>query len=357
MKRILNVSYFSFVKLKNCYINDINKKITNGFIRNGYEVIDYSDRDVCRFLGFGRKNIIGFKRLQNHFVEFCKSCRPDAILLCHADTITPETLKRVKEELPNVKIMQYNIDAICPSLPNGLANAEKIKTKLDVVDATVVSTGDEKLLSQFKRENQYLGYIPNMVDRSLETHKMFEKESAKFDIIFGGTNGKRQFCGKPTLYMDIIELIKTSIDDVKLNVFGLNKKNKLEGPDYQGAYGESLIGLNLSAVNDNYLYSSDRMAHIMGNGLLCMVDKQTGFNDIFSEDEVCFYETPEDFAEKLKYYVENPQERMRVAKNGYEKYHKEMSEIMVTKYLADILFGQVNKDNYIWTKLVDMDNK
>lgn len=353
MKRILNVSYFSSLRLKNCYINDVNRKVSNGFIRNGYEVIDYSDRDLCRFFGFGRKNFIGLKRLQKHFINFCIKCKPDAIVMCHVDTISPETLLEVRKHLPNIKIMQYNIDAICPSLPNGLFNAEKIKTKLDVVDATIITTADKDLLKQFEKDGKYLGFMPNIVDKSLEIANMFEVKKPQHDIIFGGTDGTRKFCGKKIPYMSIIDIIKDNLPNAKLNIFGLGKKNKIEGPEYQNAFSNAAIGLNLSSINDNYLYSSDRMAHIMGNGLLCMLEESTGFKDIFNDDEIAFYKTPEEFISKLKYYTENPEERMRVAKNGHDKYIKYFNEITVTKYMADILFGTVDDNDYIWTKLLN----
>lgn len=355
MKRILNVADFSTVRLKNCYINAAVRKVSKGLIKNGYDVIEYSDRDMCRLLGYlGSKNIIGEKRLQNHFIDFCVKTQPDAILLNHADTIYPETLKTVKQLLPNVKLLQYNIDAICPTLPHGLANAEKIKSKLDIVDATIITTADKDLVEQFVRPGKYVGYMPNIADKSVETGKMFEVENPEFDLIFGGTQGTRQFCGKKVLYMDIINILKSNIKNIKMNVFGLNKKGKLEGPNYQNAYLKAAMGINLSAVNDNYLYSSDRMAHIMGNGLLCLVDEATGFKDIFSENEVAFYKTEKEFLEKIEFYKNNPQERMRIAKNGYNKYYQLFNETIVAQYIIDILFNKIDEKNYPW---IDVTNK
>ena len=51
----------------------------------------------------------------------------------------------------------------------------------------------------------------------------------------------------------------------------------------------SAIVLNLSRTADDYLYSSDRMAHAMGNGCLIFQDLRTGFQNIFKEDEIAFY--------------------------------------------------------------------
>jgi hypothetical protein len=355
MKRIVNVSYFSTLKLKNCYINDINRKVTNGFIRNGYEVINYCDRDVCRYFGFGGNNFFGLKKLQRHFIQFCLDCQPDAILLSHANTINPKTLQKIKQLLPNVKIMQYNLDAINSKTKASEENVKSLKSYIDIVDATLVSTGEKELLKQFKTNTNYVGFMPNIVDKSIETGKVFEQEVPEYIVSFGGNEGVRDFCGKEVMYTKIVDKIKKLMPASKLNVFGLNKQNKIEGPKYQNVFANTAIGLNLSRFSSDYLYSSDRISHIMGNGCLCMLQESTGFKDIFNDDEVAFYKTEEEFYDKLEYFAKNSKKRMKVAKKGYNKYVKYFNEKVVTKYMADILFSELNKEDYIWTKLVDLD--
>lgn len=350
--RFINVSNFSTLRLKNCFTNDVCIKITNGLIRNGHEVINYSDRDMCRFFGFGRMNKFGKKRLQKHFVEFCSKAKPDAIVMCHADTIEPATLTLVKNALPNVKILQYNLDIIRPGPKEPDANIIKLKNKLDVVDATLITTGEKELLDQFKTNNGFVGFLPNPVDKSLEKEFSFEKENLTFDLMFGATASSREFCGKMTPCIDVIKMLKDNIDNINIKVFGLDKLNRIEGSDYQNLHAECAMGFNFSRINDCYLYSSDRMAHIMGNGLLCVMQEQSGFKDIFTDDEICFYKDEKELIEKLTFYKNNPAERMRVARNGHAKYVELFNEQITAKYIYDVLFGTINPDDYAWTKLV-----
>ena len=49
------------------------------------------------------------------------------------------------------------------------------------------------------------------------------------------------------------------------------------------------MALNVSRRNDHYLYSSDRIAQVMGCGLLTFVDRATGLDEFFSDEEVVFY--------------------------------------------------------------------
>jgi hypothetical protein len=351
--RFINVSNFSTLRLKNCFTNDVIIKVTNGLIRNGHEVINYSDRDMLRFLSPNKfLKSIGHKNLQKHFIDFCVRSKPDAILLCHADTITADTLKKVRELLPTVKILQYNLDIIRPGSKEPDANILKLKSKLDVVDATLITTGEKQLLDQFRTAKCYVGFLPNPVDKSLESAHSYENEKTEYDLMFGATASSREFCGKMTPCVDVIKMVEEGVEGLNVKVFGLNKQNKIEGPDYQNLHAQCAMGFNFSRINDCYLYSSDRMAHIMGNGLLCVMQEQSGFKDIFNDDEVCFYKDEKELLEKLAFYKNNPAERMRVAKNGHDKYVKLFNEQLTAKYICDVLFGEINKDDYVWANLV-----
>ena len=69
MKRIIHVSNFNLLRLKGCFINGMPTKISNGFIRNGYFVMNYPDRDLCRMFGYGHMNFLGKCRLNKHLIE------------------------------------------------------------------------------------------------------------------------------------------------------------------------------------------------------------------------------------------------------------------------------------------------
>ena len=88
MKKIIHVSNFNLIRLKGCFQVGFPFKISNGLIRNGYSVLNYPDRDLCRMFGFGHMNFIGRNRLNKHLINFCKVTEPDAILIGHADLIS-----------------------------------------------------------------------------------------------------------------------------------------------------------------------------------------------------------------------------------------------------------------------------
>ena len=46
---------------------------------------------------------------------------------------------------------------------------------------------------------------------------------------------------------------------------------------------------------------------------------------------------------KIKYYSENDKERQKIAKSGHNKYHKHMSNIVVTKYIMSCIGLEISK--------------
>jgi len=99
------------------------------------------------------------------------------------------------------------------------------------------------------------------------------------------------------------------------------------------------MGLNLSRGKPTKYYSSNRIASIMGNGLLTFVDKKVTLSDFFSKKEIVFYENISDLSEKIKFYAKNDKSRQKIAKNGKNKYFKLFNETKIAKYFIDISLG------------------
>ena len=102
------------------------------------------------------------------------------------------------------------------------------------------------------------------------------------------------------------------------------------------------MGLNLSRGKPIKYYSSDRIAQLMGNGLLTFIDDKVEMDSFFSKDEMIFYKNTEDLASKVKFYSKNDRERIKIAKQGKKKYFKRFNEIATAKYIVDISIGKIN---------------
>lgn len=346
---ILHVSNFNLLRLKGCFQNGLPLKISSGLIMSGHHVINYPERDLCRFFGFGHKNFWGLKKLNEHLINYAKVVEPTVMVLGHASTIFPQTLAEIKKALPNMKILMWNCDPIIPnSFKDSNTNVAELHSKADFCDLIAITTADKKLLSQFKRPNNQVIFMPNLADIAIETGRNFEHEELPYDMMYSATSLVRPFCGKDVNIFEIIDDVKKEMPDFKWLLGGFDKYPALHGNEYLKAFTKASMGFSLNRANDVYLYASDRMTHMMGNGQLTFMDRRTGFQDIFSDDEIAFYEEKGDFLDKLKFYHNNPKARMKVAKNGYEKIHKEFNHKEVCEYMMNKLFDKTIKNKKDW---------
>ena len=351
MKNIVHISNFNLMRLKGCFQNGFPIKISNGLIRNGYAVLNYPDRDLCRMFGFGHMNFWGKRKLNSHLAEYCRIVRPDALLIGHADLIEKETLLKIKEMFPHLRIMQWSCDWIVPGYAE--RNIKALNKYLDVVDVLMISTGDKQLLKQFKRPGNKVAYLPNMADASIETGKAFEASELPADIMLCANTGMRQFCGKDREVEKIVDESLERVPDLKWLLAGIKGCKSLNGYEYIDHLKNAAMGLNLSRLNNIYLYSSDRLAHIMASGQLAFIDRRNGFTDLFQEDEAAFYSEEDEFYDKLRYFKENPSQRMQTAQKGWHKIHSEFNERIVTKFMADLMFDKFENEGKPWQILLD----
>ena len=106
------------------------------------------------------------------------------------------------------------------------------------------------------------------------------------------------------------------------------------------------MALNLSRGKPVKYYSSDRLAQLMGNGLLTFINKDTQYGDFFNNKEMIFYSNIDDLSEKIKRYSKNDRDWRKIAKNGHKKYQKHFNSTNVSNYIIDKTFGI--KSKYYW---------
>ncbi len=360
--KILHVANFNLFKTNGCCENSMQKKMTNGLIRAGHTVIPYSDRDLCRLMSLtGRMNFWGRKKINQHLKKFACDVKPDVILLGHADTITTDTLSEIKKCLPAVKIIDWNVDNITV-YSNGedrfnqdaKFTIQKLKDKQSVTDLILMTTADKNSLAQLKTAHNLVAFMPNIVDKSIETGHAYEHEQLPYDFFFVATPTlKREFCGSFECVDKIATEIERHVPSLNPLYVGVAGNPKIHAMNYQKACENSAMGLSLSHVNSVYLYQSDRLSHFMGNGVLTFLDSVSGYRDFFNDDEIAFYATPEELYQKISYYKQNPLDRMRVAKAGHDKYVRLFNEVLVAEYIVDLITkGTIDTAKYPWAVVV-----
>ena len=93
--RIINI-YNTGQKLNHRLYNiSLGKKFTNGFIRNGHDVLEISDRDFIRQVrSFSFKS--GGHKFQDYLIETFKNYNPDFLFFGHTKNIELETIEHFR---------------------------------------------------------------------------------------------------------------------------------------------------------------------------------------------------------------------------------------------------------------------
>ena len=129
------------------------------------------------------------------------------------------------------------------------------------------------------------------------------------------------------------------MENIDYDFYGFQNKEPIWGNEFYKALINSKMGLNLSRGLPTKYYSSNRIASLMGNGLLTFIDKKTQMSDFFNNNEIIFYSGINDLSEKIKFYKKNEKSRVKIAKNGKKKYFKLFNELKTTKYIIDKSLG------------------
>ena len=321
------------------------RRLNNGFIRNNHNVLSLSDRDIIH--NNKRLNDLnGSKLLQKKVLETYENFKPDLIVLGHADKVSSNTLESIKQKNKNIKIAQWFLDPLSKRGPDFQNNKKRILDKSQLIDSTFLTTDPKSL--NFKINNSF--FMPNPCDKSFEILSNFNK-NCNYDVFFAMSHGVHRGLLKKGKHDDreifINKLIKIN-KDITFDIYGMNNIQPIWGDKFISKISNSYMGINLSRGMPIKYYSSDRIAQLVGNGLLTFINKNTFLSDFFSNKEMIFYDDIHDLSEKLSKYKKDKKLGKKIAKNGKKKYFKHFNSNIVADYIISKTFDIKNKYHFIW---------
>ena len=351
----ININFNKIKKLKILYITNFNerfngrlhyntgKRIYNGLVKLGHNVFSISDRDIISnyksLADPSGKNILNYK-----IIESCKNFNPDTIIMGHADNVKKETLDYLKNKNKNLKISQWFLDPITKLGPDYENNKNRLLKCEEFIDASFITTDPKSI--DFNVNNSY--FIPNPADESFETLKNYEENPIN-DLFFAMSHGVHRGTLKKGKIDDrevLLNRLFNKNEKIKFDFYGYRGKQPVWGNDFINVLSNSKMGLNLSRGKPIKYYSSDRLAQLMGNGLLTFIDKKTCYSDFFTNKEIVTYNNYDDLIEKIYKYKKNDKERKLIAKNGKLKYLKYFNSTLVAEFIINKTYD-INK-KYYW---------
>ena len=340
--KIINL-YNQGQKLNHRLFNiSLGKKFTNGFVRNGHDVLEISDRDYIK--NNKSFNLIPDKNnFQNFFIESFKNYNPDLLFFGHTKNLNLETIDKLKSINKNLIIAQWNEDPVMQGLDYSKKNLANINYYAELVDHNFITTHPSVIKNRVNNKNVHFFFVP--VDRNIERYDIY-KLQPKNDLFYAmshGVNRARLKEGTEDNRINFLNKLVKKIPNIKYDFYGFSNKQPIWGNDFNNALINSKMALNLSRGKPTKHYSSNRIASIMGNGLLTFVDEKVQMNNFFNKQEIISYSDIADLSDKIQYYTKNEKLRIRVAKNGKRKYFKLFNEKKIAKYIIDVSLGNSSK--------------
>ena len=315
-------------------------KMNNGFVRNGHCVYWFSDRDIARSLSFIPSRKLGSSKCNKKILEVCENFCPEILIFGHSDVLKNETIAEIKKRHKSI-IVQYNFDLLHDK------NMRKLKERNGFVDINFITTGG-KILGELQGKGSRYAYMPNPVDMSIDCHKNFKEKNLDIDVFFAGQTS--DIVGANDLRTQIASL-PADLPDVFFGMY-----NGVWGHQYMDLLRRAKMGLSISVGLNNpgvdgcrqYLYSSDRIAQYLGNGLLTFVEKRFQLGDVYGSDCLVEVENYTDLKEKIRFFLKNDNLRTEKAETSYRLAHEQFNEKLVAQYLIETTIGAAYTHSYRW---------
>ena len=328
------------------YFISTGKKIENGLIRLGHDLEGISDRDILSY----NSKLNAKKILNRIFLEKSLYYRPDLILLGHVNTIYEESFEKIKNVNKNVIFSQWYEDSLTKNGPDFEKNYENLKTNFKYLDNFFISTHPDDVSRKLNSIKYH--FLPTPVDKNIEKLNIYNFKNYTYDVFFAMSHGVNRGKIKPGKKDERESFVRELIDlnkDIKFDVYGYNERNPVWSESFYSAISRSSMAVNLNRGKHKKYSSSNRIASLIGNGLLTFIDYKRKFNHFFNNNEIIFYHNIADLSEKINYYKSNDIERKKISHNGQKKYFKLFNETEIAKYIVNESIG-TSKYKPIWHK-------
>ena len=341
--KILHIANFD--EKNNFRLANINlaTKISNGFIKDKFQTINFSDRF------FLQQNF--FPTIDDKIIDIIKNLKPNLLLLGHTNSIKTETLKNIKDKFTNIKIAFWYEDSINKNGPDYNKNKQFIEKYKDYVDQYFVTTDKNNIHTSIPKNK--LNFIPIPCSYVSENLNLYQTRNHEFDIFYAVSHGVNRGIlkkNKTDERYDFLKLLMSKSEDLTYNIFGFNNIQPVWGDQFIKEISRCKFALNLSRGQPIKYYSSNRIASLVANGIPTLIDKKVKFNDFFSNKEMIFYEDIYDLIDKINFYKKNERKRIQIGINGKNRYFKIFHNRIVADYIVSKTLGNKPSYKYIWDK-------
>jgi hypothetical protein len=328
--RIVHACNFNYDKSGDKF-DSMDHKIHHGLVENGHYVYPFPVHDIGRQMSFTNSKRFGAKKANASLVETCKRVHPDILLLGHSQSIERETLEVIRTNQPGIKIAQWFCDWFCTE------RAFKFKfiyNRLDLLDAFFATTAGDKL-EAFNQRGCRTAFIPNLVHPAIEKYRSFQSLEHDYDLVFVGGDQR-----DPERRATLQEIEGRLGGRFRLGIFGSLNRPGIYGHEKELVLSRSKASLNLTRLPEPMKwYSSDRIASLMGNGLLACTRAEAELHELYGTESMIYYSDTGDLIQQLETALGSGKWK-EIAEKGWQVNHDLFSSKRITSLMVDFIHGQ-----------------
>ena len=110
------------------------------------------------------------------------------------------------------------------------------------------------------------------------------------------------------------------------------------------------MGINLNQGVPVYLYSSDRIASYIGNGLCTFLQSNRGLEELYTDTEAVYFKNDEELIDKIKFFKKNIEIAKKISASGWHKSHESFNEKVICSYIINKTFN-LKISNQFWPEV------
>ena len=341
--KILHLSNFGIKNNHRLFNLSIANKITNGLIKNGHDVINFDYRN--HYSGLFKN-----KSLDNKILSIIENYRPELVLLGHNNILSRNTIKRMKDKY-NISIALWYEDHVIKGDPSYKRNLDLIEKNHDLIDKYFITTSPDVIKTKINKNKIY--FLPIPVDVNIENGNFYEIKKDK-DLFFALSHGvnygklKKNSFDERVKFID--KLISYSDNKTNFNILGLYNEEPKWNYDFNKELMICKTALNLSRGGPNKYASSNRIASIMGNGILPFIHHKVKYQDFFDNNEIVTYKNHEDLIEQLLIIMSDPRELKKRSAKSKKSYFDYFDNTIVADFIINKTFDTKKKHRYVWSR-------
>ena len=341
--KILGISNFGIKNDHRLFNLSIAKKISNGFIRNGHDVINFDYRNH-------NEGLIIKNSLDKKIISIVNNYKPDLILFGHNNSLLRSTIITLKEKF-NTKIALWYEDHVIKGDPSYRKNLDLIEKNHDLIDHFFITTSPD--IIKTKINSKKINFLPIPVDPNIENGHFYEAKKDK-DLFFALSHGvnfgrlKKNTYDERSIFVD--KLISHSNERIKFNILGLYNEEPKWNYDFTNELMISKTALNLSRGGPNKYASSNRLASLMGNGVIPFIHAKVKYQDFFDNGEIITYNDHKDLINKLINIINKPKELKLRSIKSKKSYFNYFQNNIVADFIITRTFDTKKKYKYVWAK-------